>query len=162
MALSPDARNDPADVLRRLHNRLDAIQMRMRGQHAKGWQSEALATLRSDAAQLQDTASQTVADWGEAFTPLVDALHQASDATRLPTKAASTALLAATDDVRTRLPPLPEQARSVFAGQDPVRAEFPPAHYWRRWGATHVPQTIHALTRRSTRLTCNLRHPRRQ
>lgn len=134
MVLPTTARNDPVDTLRRLHTHLDAIQNRVRRQHAKGWQGDALAILHDEAAQLQDTAARVVPGWGEAFDPLMNALQEVGITARGPGKSAGSALLAATDDVRTRLPPLPEDSNVFSTSHGPVRAESPPPHYWRRWG----------------------------
>lgn len=148
MAESHNVRSDPVDVLRQLRTHLDAIEIHVRGQNASGWQQGALGTLRSEAAQLQDTVAQVAPQLAEAFTPLMAALHDASNASQPPTHATGSALLTATGQVRTLLPPLPSEAARVVAAtaQEPARAEYPPPHYWRRWSgdaaAAHLPDVM--------------------
>lgn len=127
---------DHVEILRNLRTHLDAIRSRLHGHNANGWQQDVLHALNQDTAHLQGTAARIAPEWAAAFGPLLVALRTATAAPHPPTPAIGSDLLAATDRALRLLPPLPESAPAPTAGAETApRAEYPPAHYWRRWCA---------------------------
>src|SRR5690606_27373832 len=75
--------------------------------------------------------------WAGALGTLLSALQSARRSSRIPGSLLVPRLLAATERTRKKLPP-PSHAGTVqkmSSADDRSRAEFPPAHFWRRWAA---------------------------
>ncbi|MCA1714846.1 MAG: response regulator, partial [Gammaproteobacteria bacterium] len=126
---------DHIEILRSLRTHLDAIQSRVRGHNASGWRQDVLHSLSNETTTLQGTAARVAPEWADAFGPLLVALRTATAAPHPPTPATGSELLAATGRALRLLPTLPESAsQAPGAGADVApRAEYPPAHFWRRW-----------------------------
>ena len=124
------------ELLRALHQHLDAVESRLRVAGA-ALDADLLASLDDDTARLHATASRVGTPWGGVMDTLVAALRSARGARQMPGHSLSSRLLAATERTRKKLPP-PVRAGTVPRMSDADarhRAEFPPAHYWRRWAA---------------------------
>ena len=135
MPVPTPVQRDHVEILRNLRTHLDGIGSRLRGHNATGWQQGVLHSLSNETVNLQGTAARIAPEWADAFGPLLVALRTASAAPHPPTAATGSELLAATDRVLRLLPSLPDAANAAAVIAEPAaRAEYPPDHYWRRWG----------------------------
>src|SRR5690606_13737612 len=111
---------------------------------APGIDAGTLERLDTETGALHIEVSVLDTPWAGALGTLLSALHNARRTHRAPMPLLAAGVLAATERTRKKLPP-PAHAGTVSRmsdADDRTRAEFPPAHYWRRWGADAPPPRL--------------------
>jgi len=137
VGVAAQADSSQSRLLLRLHRHIDALEARLRAQDAPPSRDD-LRRLHEESSQLQgELGDGHPPEWNAAMALLATAADSALRTRQAPDAVVGARLLTAAMRARERLP-APEVSGKVArmsAADNRRRAEFPPAHYWRRWGA---------------------------
>lgn len=130
------------ELLLELHRHVDAVVARLRATGSPD--ADFLARLDAETGTLHVKVSVLDAPWAGALGTLLSAIHSARRTQHLPGPLLAARLLAAAERTRKKLPPPghPGTVSRMSNADNRNRAEFPPAHYWRRWGADAPPPQL--------------------
>ena len=136
--VAAQADSSQSDFLLRLHRHIDALEARLRAHGAPSPSRDDLRRLHEESTQLQrEAAAGHPPEWGAAMALLATASDSALRARQAPDAAVGARLATAAMRARERLPApvVSGKVARMSAADNRRRAEFPPAHYWRRWSA---------------------------
>lgn len=136
--VAAQADSSQSRLLLRLHRHIDALEARLRAQDAPPPSRDDLRRLHEESTRLQqDIGEGHPREWSAAMALLATASDSALRARQAPDATVGARLLTAAMRARERLPApvVSGKVARMSAADNRSRAEFPPAHYWRRWGA---------------------------
>jgi PleD family two-component response regulator/EAL domain-containing protein (putative c-di-GMP-specific phosphodiesterase class I) len=134
--------------LRHLPGRVDVIGRRLQRFLHSGWDINGLALIHLDAQRLGENSFQYgLESAGEHLMVMAELLGDTLQAETLPDPTLGERLWNLLENISAAVPAAPEPVHELAAPRlmgNSLRAEIPPAGYWRRWGGDAPPAEIEA------------------
>ena len=135
--------------LRQLPGRVDVIGRRLHRFLQTGWDINGLALIHVDAQRLGESSFQYgLESAGEHLMVMAELLGDTLQAETLPDPTLGERLWNLLESISTSVPAAPEPVHEILAPRlmgNSLRAETPPAGYWRRWGGDAPPLEVESV-----------------